>query len=128
MQKLVYKGLARDDQTLRDLKVTEGAKFMLIGSTPEAVEEMQKAASTVSPVADETSASKKEPLSTVKPHCIVLEKHKIPEDVMPGILNCKEELPAIPLHGMYNKYGSKVRLTFKLESDSLWIGTKGLYF
>lgn len=26
---------------------------------------------------------------------------------------------------MYNKYGGKVRLTFKLELDQLWIGTKG---
>lgn len=25
---------------------------------------------------------------------------------------------------MMNKYGGKVRLTFKLEQDSLWIGTK----
>ena len=28
---------------------------------------------------------------------------------------------------MYNKYGGKVRLTFKLELDQLWIGTKGTY-
>ena len=27
---------------------------------------------------------------------------------------------------MYNKYGSKVRLTFKLELDQLWLGTKRL--
>ena len=27
---------------------------------------------------------------------------------------------------MYNKYGGKVRLTFKLQLDQLWIGTKGL--
>ena len=26
---------------------------------------------------------------------------------------------------MYNKSGAKVRLTFKLEVDQLWIGTKG---
>lgn len=26
---------------------------------------------------------------------------------------------------MYNKSGGKVRLTFKLEQDQLWIGTKG---
>lgn len=28
---------------------------------------------------------------------------------------------------MYNKYGGKVRLTFKLELDQLWIGTKGIW-
>ena len=30
----------------------------------------------------------------------------------------------MPLSGMYNKSGGKVRLTFKLEQDQLWIGTK----
>ena len=30
----------------------------------------------------------------------------------------------MPLSGMLNKHGGKVRLTFKLELDQLWIGTK----
>ena len=29
------------------------------------------------------------------------------------------------ISGMYNKSGGKVRLTFKLELDQLWISTKG---
>ena len=33
-------------------------------------------------------------------------------------------LPMEPLTGMLNKYGNKVRLTFKLELDELWISTK----
>ena len=36
-------------------------------------------------------------------------------------------MPNHPLHGMYNKRGGKVRLTFKLEVDQLWLGTKGRY-
>ncbi|CAH3185058.1 unnamed protein product, partial [Porites evermanni] len=36
----------------------------------------------------------------------------------------QEKLPDIPVAGMYNKYGGKVRLTFKLQLDQLWIGTK----
>lgn len=28
---------------------------------------------------------------------------------------------------MFNKSGGKVRLTFKLEQDQLWIGTKGRF-
>ncbi|CAB0015250.1 unnamed protein product, partial [Nesidiocoris tenuis] len=35
-----------------------------------------------------------------------------------------EPLPPCPLSGMLNKSGGKVRLTFKLELDQLWIGTK----
>ena len=37
----------------------------------------------------------------------------------------QESLPSTPLSGMLNKHGEKVRLTFKLETDELWIGTKG---
>lgn len=33
-------------------------------------------------------------------------------------------MPDFPLAGMLNKTGGKVRLTFKLEQDQLWIGTK----
>ena len=39
----------------------------------------------------------------------------------------QEKLPNVPIAGMYNKYGGKVRLTFKLELDQLWIGTKGIW-
>lgn len=34
-------------------------------------------------------------------------------------------LPQTPISGMYNKNGGKTRLTFKLDQDELWIGTKG---
>lgn len=42
-----------------------------------------------------------------------------------GCVSLQERLPTVPLSGMYNKSGGKVRLTFKLEQDQLWIGTKG---
>ena len=45
---------------------------------------------------------------------------------MLGIKNAKDPLPSVPISGMYNKVGGKVRLTFKLDSDQLWIGTKGI--
>lgn len=40
------------------------------------------------------------------------------------VLYSQEKLPNVPIAGMYNKYGGKVRLTFKLELDQVWIGTK----
>ncbi|PKU29143.1 ubiquitin hypothetical protein [Limosa lapponica baueri] len=56
-------------------------------------------------------------------HRKVLDKGK-PDDVMPSVKGVQERLPTVPLSGMYNKSGGKVRLTFKLEQDQLWIGTK----
>lgn len=33
MQKLMYKGLLQDNQTLKNVGITKGAKIMLVGST-----------------------------------------------------------------------------------------------
>lgn len=33
MQKVMYKGLLPEDKTLREIKVTNGAKIMVVGST-----------------------------------------------------------------------------------------------
>lgn len=40
------------------------------------------------------------------------------------LLLTQESLPPFPLTGMLNKHCGKVRLTFKLESDQLWLSTK----
>merc|ERR1712215_161932 len=65
----------------------------------------------------------KEAWSEQKQHKKVLDKGK-PEDVLPGLKNTKENLPGVPLSGMLNKTGGKVRLTFKMELDQVWLGTK----
>lgn len=36
----------------------------------------------------------------------------------------QDPLPAEPLKGMLNEFKQKVRLTFKFESDELWISTR----
>ena len=53
----------------------------------------------------------------------MLEKG-IPEYATPGWIGEDCSLPPEPLTGMTNKYGNKVRLTFKFETDEVWIGTK----
>ncbi|XP_037241034.1 ubiquitin domain-containing protein UBFD1 isoform X3 [Falco rusticolus] len=96
MQKVMFKGLLPEEKTLREIKVTNGAKIMVVGSTINDV---------------------------LAQHRKVLDKGK-PDDVMPSVKGVQERLPTVPLSGMYNKSGGKVRLTFKLEQDQLWIGTK----
>lgn len=123
MQKVMYKGLLPEDKTLREIKVTNGAKIMVVGSTMNDV----LAVNTPKEVIQQevkAEEEKKEPLCRQKQHRKVLDKGK-PEDIMPSIKGTKERLPTVPLAGMYNKSGGKVRLTFKLEQDQLWIGTKG---
>ncbi|XP_048847551.1 ubiquitin domain-containing protein UBFD1 isoform X2 [Brienomyrus brachyistius] len=122
MQKVMYKGLLPEDKTLREIKVTNGAKIMVVGSTINDV----LAVNTPKEVMQQevkAEENKKEPLCRQKQHRKVLDKGK-PEDIMPSVKGVKERLPTVPLSGMYNKSGGKVRLTFKLEQDQLWIGTK----
>ncbi|XP_023718376.1 ubiquitin domain-containing protein UBFD1 isoform X1 [Cryptotermes secundus] len=122
MQKVMIKGLAKDERTLRELGVVKGAKVMVVGSKLDDV----LAVSTPSKqdLQDEkTAAASKEPFCKQKQHRKVLDKG-VPEDVMPGIKNSKDALPPYPLSGMLNKSGGKVRLTFKMEQDQVWIGTK----
>uniref|UniRef100_A0A8C6ZKW5 Ubiquitin family domain containing 1 n=1 Tax=Nothoprocta perdicaria TaxID=30464 RepID=A0A8C6ZKW5_NOTPE len=122
MQKVMFKGLLPEEKTLREIKVTNGAKIMVVGSTINDV----LAVNTPKDAAQQevkAEENKKEPLCRQKQHRKVLDKGK-PDDVMPSVKGVQERLPTVPLSGMYNKSGGKVRLTFKLEQDQLWIGTK----
>ncbi|KAJ7382596.1 Ubiquitin domain-containing protein ubfd1 [Desmophyllum pertusum] len=124
MQKLMYKGLVKDgSKTLRELHVTNGVKMMVVGSTINDVMKVTPPPPGALKEEKTTSAASKDPLCKQKMHKKVLDKGK-PDDVMPGIKNKKEKLPNVPIAGMYNKFGGKVRLTFKLELDQIWIGTK----
>ncbi|XP_039902629.1 ubiquitin domain-containing protein UBFD1 isoform X2 [Simochromis diagramma] len=122
MQKVMYKGLLPEDKTLREIKITNGAKIMVVGST---INDVLAVNTPKEVIQQEVKAeeNKKEPLCRQKQHRKVLDKGK-PDDIMPAIKGTKERLPTVPLSGMYNKSGGKVRLTFKLEQDQLWIGTK----
>uniref|UniRef100_A0A3Q3B9X5 Ubiquitin family domain containing 1 n=2 Tax=Kryptolebias marmoratus TaxID=37003 RepID=A0A3Q3B9X5_KRYMA len=122
MQKVMYKGLLPEDKTLREIKITNGAKIMVVGST---INDVLAVNTPKEVIQQEVKAeeNKKEPLCRQKQHRKVLDKGK-PEDIMPAIKGTKERLPTVPLSGMFNKSGGKVRLTFKLEQDQLWIGTK----
>ncbi|CAB4055594.1 Ubiquitin domain-containing protein UBFD1 [Lepeophtheirus salmonis] len=125
MMKVMIKGLAKDEMSLKELGVSKGSKVMIIGSSlddvvavffPPTKDELESSSST-------SSSNQEESLSKVKMHKKILDKGK-PEDVMVGIKDVKDLLPSVPLSGMLNKYGGKVRLTFKIELDQLWIGTK----
>ncbi|XP_052819377.1 ubiquitin domain-containing protein UBFD1-like isoform X1 [Mya arenaria] len=124
MQKLMFKGLAKDENTLRELKVTKTAKIMVVGSTMNDVLQVTNTPSQKELQEEEKAATSKEPLCQQKQHKKVLDKYGKPDDALPGIRKKKEALPAYPLTGMYNKAGGKVRLTFKMELDQVWLGTK----
>ncbi|PRD23044.1 UNVERIFIED_CONTAM: Ubiquitin domain-containing protein UBFD1 [Trichonephila clavipes] len=122
MQKVMYKGLCKDDKTLREVSITKGAKVMVVGSTLSDIIAVNTP-SEQDLKEEKAAAATKEPLCKQKMHKKILDKG-VPEDIQPGIKNAKDSLPPFPLSGMVNKSGGKVRLTFKLELDQVWIGTK----
>lgn len=97
----------------------------MVGSKVEDIIGIQAPASS-SETKEEAKTSSdptKEPLSKQKPHAKVIEKG-IPADALPAFKNLHAPLPPEPLSGMLDRSGGKVRLTFKLEADQVWVGTK----
>ena len=121
MQKVMFKGLAKDKMSLRQVGVVKGSKVMVVGSTLSDVLEMAKkpSAQEVKEAAQEEAV--KETWAAQTAHKKVLDKGK-PEDAMPGIKNMNENLSMVPLAGMLNKTGGKVMLISKLELDQVWLG------
>lgn len=87
LQKVMFKGLAKDDQTLKDLDVKSGTKVMVVGSKLDQI--MAVSTNTAQDdTAEEKASASKEPLCKQKLHKKILDKG-IPEDVMVGIKNVK---------------------------------------
>ncbi|KAG9476808.1 hypothetical protein GDO78_002281 [Eleutherodactylus coqui] len=91
MQKVMFKGLLPEDKTLREIKVTNGAKVMVVGSTINDVLAVTTPKETIQQEVKEEE-NKKEPLCRQKQHRKVLDKGK-PEDVMPSLKERTEKIP-----------------------------------
>ena len=123
MMKVMIKGLAKDEMTLRKLGVVKGAKVMVVGSSLNDVLKVSttkdaSAGASSSSTAEEEQSEDKVTTCRLKQHKKVLDMGK-PDDVMVAIKGIQQPLPPTPLTGMMNKSGGKVRLTFKLESDQV---------
>jgi len=122
MMKVMIKGLAKDEMTLRKLGVAKGSKIMVVGSSINDVLQMTAKPTEVGKAT--TSSSKEEnSVTKVKQHKKILDRGK-PDDLMMGKKLTQDPLPPQPLSGMLNKHGGKVRLTFKMDTSQVWIGTK----
>ncbi|KAF7490034.1 Ubiquitin domain-containing protein UBFD1 [Sarcoptes scabiei] len=122
-QKLCYKGILVDNKSLEECGIKNGTKIMLIGSKADEILTVTSASKNLSTKETKESSSIKESLCQQKMHKKIIDKG-LPENAMSAWINDDCPLPTEPLTGMLNKYGNKVRLTFKLEQDELWISTK----
>jgi len=124
LQKLMLKGMLKNDSdTLRTAGFKNGVKVMLIGSTIQDVLTTASTDAAAATASSSSAVSEKEYMSEKLPHKKIIDKGK-PEDVMPGIKFSHDPLPEIPLYGILNNRGDKVRLTFKVFQQELWISSK----
>ncbi|CAG0918554.1 unnamed protein product [Notodromas monacha] len=122
MQKIMVKGLADNKKTLREVGITPTTKVLIVGSQVSDVLSVTQPAKGASAPEEKVCAAK-ESFFENKIHKKVISAG-VPPDAMMGIKNSKDALPDTPLTGMLNKNLGKVRLTFKLELDQIWFGTK----
>jgi hypothetical protein len=123
LQKLMYKGLVKDDsKTLKELNIVDGSKLMLIGSTMQEVMETAQTIGSTTQSEKQVQQQNTTPLSEQLPHKKIIDKG-VPEDAMPGIKGRNDPLPSTPLVGVLNNTGMKVRLTFKTFAQELWISS-----
>ncbi|KAJ3120818.1 hypothetical protein HK098_004216 [Nowakowskiella sp. JEL0407] len=121
LQKLLFKGVLKDENTLEDSKVKDNVKIVMMGSKAE---DVLKVATTV-PTTQKHSQyviQEKTYLSDLTEHQKILSKG-IPDDADVGVIGKRFPLPSRGLWGLLNSRGVKTRLTFKDEIEELWIGT-----
>jgi len=121
LQKLMLKGMLKNDSdTLRASGFKNGVKVMLIGSTIQDV--LTTASTDAATTASSSAPVEREHMSEKLPHKKIIDKGK-PEDVMYAVKFKHEALPE-SLSGVLNNRGDKVRLTFKVYTQELWIASK----
>ena len=131
LQKLMLKGAILKDSAakpLAELGVKAGTKILLVGSAVQDIVEVndKAAAAAAAALSANAAATQQQGLGEggqeKPPHKKNIEKGP-PDDVMPGLRGRNEALPPVPLHGVVNSRGEKLRLTFKIYAQELVINS-----
>jgi len=126
-QKLMYKCMLSDTNTVAASALKAGTKVMLIGTSKMDIqkEQLNQIVASVRPAGGSKPASATEVVQSATDHKKIIEKG-VPEGAVPGIPGQKSMLAeqGNVVKNIYDKRGDLVRLTFKLEDQQIWIGSK----
>lgn len=89
MQKVMIKGLAKDEQILKNIGVVNNSKIMIVGSKLDDI--LAISVPLKQDLQDDTACATKESLSKQQIHKKILDKG-VPDDAMPGILSVNVSL------------------------------------
>eukprot|EP01147_Barroeca_monosierra_P002473 gene2473-5403_t len=128
--KLMHKGLLSspsstegDLRLLKDVKLADNAKILVVGATTSQIEEVvsaEKSSSSPAFLAQANAMATKKKLSEEKPHIDIIKKGP-PADVMLGYRPGQEPLPEGPLTGLIGEGGKKARLHIRVAQNKLII-------
>jgi len=113
-----------DTKSLRDLGIGSGAKLMLVGTKIQEVMTVTQALEKSQKAPSPSEATKEEEKELFNPED---KEHKkiltegVPGDALPGLLDRQDPVPLMGIKGVLDKSGVKLRLSFKSESDELWL-------
>ncbi|TPX34730.1 hypothetical protein SmJEL517_g02731 [Synchytrium microbalum] len=123
LQKLLYKGILKDDSTLTEAKIIPNCKIILMASKLEAITSIAAASSSSAPAKKESLvAVVTVPLSDMTEHKKHIEKK--PADIEEGVLNKQIPIPERGLTNLYDQRGVKTRLGFRNDIQELLVATK----
>ncbi|KAI9335628.1 hypothetical protein DFJ73DRAFT_663279 [Zopfochytrium polystomum] len=124
LQKLLFKGVLKDDQSLSDAKVTEGCKIILMASAAkDIINIVATPTNSTSSTASSPSAASAAPayILDAPEHKRIIERGP-PESVEKGLVGVKSAIPALGIPNLVNVRRIKTRLSF-LATDELQIAT-----
>ncbi|TPX38651.1 hypothetical protein SeMB42_g06616 [Synchytrium endobioticum] len=123
LQKLLYKGMLRDTQTLAEAKITDNARIILMASKLDEITSIAAAGSAnPTPKKEGILAVVVTPLCDLAEHKKHIERR--PDDLEEGMLNKRMPIPARGITNLYDQRGAKTRLVFFPGTDELSIATK----
>ncbi|KAJ3381951.1 hypothetical protein HDU84_004732 [Entophlyctis sp. JEL0112] len=129
LQKLLFKGVLKDNDTLANARITDGTKVLLMASKEQDILHVVEApsrASLESSGADLTAGAEKPKMFADEAHAKVLRRGKPDYAMDPSAATISESprtpLPALGVVGA-NQRGMKTRLSFRADTQELQIAT-----
>nr|KAJ3423175.1 Ubiquitin domain-containing protein ubfd1 [Polyrhizophydium stewartii] len=122
MQRLLFKGVLKDELTIAETSLKEGSKVMMMASSAKDILQVTVAAAMAPAASTVEPTPTRQPLSELTEHKKVISKGK-PADAEGGLKGVNLPIPPRGISALLNARGAKTRLTFKLELDELCIAT-----
>jgi hypothetical protein len=116
LQKLLFKGVLKDEKTIEESKIVPGSRIILMGTTAKDV--LQVATPIVAAIDDKPEQPPS--LLDETKHQKIIAKG-VPDGAEPGIFGDKSPVPDRGIVSLWNNIGVKSRLSFLVGSGEIQV-------